>query len=250
VSVEVMGLVWRSSLPSDEKFVALALADFADSDGRNVYPSQAVIGEMVGKTERRVRDTLRKLESRGIIARDPWPNDGRYRPTNRYRIITATLRPPDETSAPTPDETSPPPPDRSSEVPPDETSYPPGRNVRYPRTKRPTPPDETSADPDPDPEQKEEEDPVIVNTSSSFLDPDPDRGDRFHKLAPPDAPVCPEHGVVGTPDRLGREGHWYHLHTFEERLRSRWDHCAFVVAPPLERPLADAYGHVYRREWP
>lgn len=62
-----MAAVWRSALPSDEKFVALALADFADDAGRSIFPSQRYIGWKVGKTDRAVRDTLAKLKARGIL---------------------------------------------------------------------------------------------------------------------------------------------------------------------------------------
>lgn len=67
MSVELMGKVWASLLPSDEKFVALALADFADDDGGHIYPSQKTVARKVGKSVRAVRDTLAKLVRRGIL---------------------------------------------------------------------------------------------------------------------------------------------------------------------------------------
>ncbi|MCK9496716.1 MAG: hypothetical protein M0R75_14660 [Dehalococcoidia bacterium] len=67
MSVRVMSAVWDSDLPSDEKFVALALADWADDDGRRIYPSQGLLAWKVGKTDRAVRDTLTKLHKRGVL---------------------------------------------------------------------------------------------------------------------------------------------------------------------------------------
>jgi hypothetical protein len=54
--------------------------------------------------------------------------------------------------------------------------------------------------------------------------------------------------VPGTPSQDG-SGNCYHLLTAEQqRANGGRRYCTF--APPLERPLADVYGHVYRREWP
>lgn len=68
MSIKVMAAVWESDLPSDEKFVALALADWADDTGGSIFPSQARIGWKVGKTDRAARYTITKLLERGVLA--------------------------------------------------------------------------------------------------------------------------------------------------------------------------------------
>ena len=52
MSVKIMGLVWDSCLPRDEKFVALAYADHASHDGSGIFPSVNLIAKR--SEERRV----------------------------------------------------------------------------------------------------------------------------------------------------------------------------------------------------
>lgn len=72
-----MAAVWDSDLPSDEKFVALALADFADDAGTSIHPSQAYIAWKVGKSDRAVRDSLVRLIERGIFEKVSGEGGGR-----------------------------------------------------------------------------------------------------------------------------------------------------------------------------
>ena len=67
MSIKLMSLVWDSELPTDEKFVALALADFADDDGNRIYPSVSTIARKVGKSERQVQRTLSKLKRSRLL---------------------------------------------------------------------------------------------------------------------------------------------------------------------------------------
>ena len=68
MSIKVMAAVWESDLPTDEKFVALALADWADDTGGSIFPSQARLGWKVGKSDRAARYTITKLLERGVLA--------------------------------------------------------------------------------------------------------------------------------------------------------------------------------------
>lgn len=69
MSIKLMSVILDSVLPSDEKFVAIVLADYASDDGARIFPSQATIARKVSRTDRAVRGTLRKLEEKGILER-------------------------------------------------------------------------------------------------------------------------------------------------------------------------------------
>jgi len=85
-----MSRVWDSDLPSDEKLVALALADWADDAGGSIYPSQDYLAWKVGKTDRAVRDSLRRLRERGIIEAVSGQGGGRGI-TVLYRFVASKL---------------------------------------------------------------------------------------------------------------------------------------------------------------
>jgi biotin operon repressor len=83
MSVKVMGLVWDTDLPRDEKFILLAYADHADHDGGNIYPSIATIARKTGYSERSVQAITRKLEQIGTMRLDGKGIHG----TRRYTIV-------------------------------------------------------------------------------------------------------------------------------------------------------------------
>ena len=85
-----MSTVWESELPSDEKFVALALADFADDDGERIFPSIAYVAWKVGKTERSVYRTIRKLIDAGILTPISGVGGG-FKLTVHYRLNESEL---------------------------------------------------------------------------------------------------------------------------------------------------------------
>ena len=67
MSIKIMTLVWESYLPSNEKFVLLALADHARDDGSRVYPSIETISKKTGFSERTVQRQMRKLQALGVL---------------------------------------------------------------------------------------------------------------------------------------------------------------------------------------
>lgn len=67
MSVRVMSAVWDCDLPPDEKFLALALADWASDDGSHIFASQSHMAWKIGKTDRAVRTTLKKLIDGGVL---------------------------------------------------------------------------------------------------------------------------------------------------------------------------------------
>jgi len=83
MSGKIMGKVWDLDLPHNQLLVLLALADHADHEGNNVYPSLGLIAWKTGYSEQQVRRVLRSLEKIGIlqtVERKPGK-------VTRYRII-------------------------------------------------------------------------------------------------------------------------------------------------------------------
>lgn len=64
-----MALVWELDLPPGEKLVLLALADQANDEGKQCWPSVDTIGHRSGQGERTVRRALASLESQGHLTR-------------------------------------------------------------------------------------------------------------------------------------------------------------------------------------
>ena len=67
MSVRIMGQVWDLSLPHADKFVLLAMADHADHDGNNVYPSVRTVALKTGYSERQVQRVISSLETAGLL---------------------------------------------------------------------------------------------------------------------------------------------------------------------------------------
>jgi hypothetical protein len=70
VSVKLMSIVWEIDLPPGEKLVLLALADQANDEGRQCWPSVATIARKSGQGERTVRRALDHLEKADHLTRD------------------------------------------------------------------------------------------------------------------------------------------------------------------------------------
>lgn len=71
MSVRVMSMVWEADLPTTEKMVLLAIADSADDDGDNAWPSVATLARKASVSERRVQQIVKGLESRGLLTVHP-----------------------------------------------------------------------------------------------------------------------------------------------------------------------------------
>jgi hypothetical protein len=67
MSIEVSTAVWKSALQDTELLVMLALADWADDDGGNIFPSKARIAWKVGASERTVQRVLADFRDRGYV---------------------------------------------------------------------------------------------------------------------------------------------------------------------------------------
>lgn len=67
VSIEVMNLVWKSPLPTTEKMVLLVIADHADDDGGNSWPSIGTIAKKASISSRSAQRYIARLADSGWI---------------------------------------------------------------------------------------------------------------------------------------------------------------------------------------
>lgn len=68
MSIALMTMARKTALPTNEKFVLMALADWADDNGTNCWPSVYELSEYLTCSERTVQRLLRELEDGGWIA--------------------------------------------------------------------------------------------------------------------------------------------------------------------------------------
>jgi hypothetical protein len=134
MSIALMTLAWKSSLPAGQKMVLLALCDNANDQGE-CYPSITMLAEKCSMTTRSVQRHITDMEVAGIVARDM--RNGRstvYHINPRKFVTPDTLSPPTDCH-PTPATVSPPPltqsrptPDMVSPITIKEPSVEPKRN--------------------------------------------------------------------------------------------------------------------------
>jgi len=71
VSIKVSSLVWEHApVGGSDLLVLLALADFANDEGTNAWPSHATLARKARLSEERIRHVLRSLQKRGLILVD------------------------------------------------------------------------------------------------------------------------------------------------------------------------------------
>ena len=91
LSVKLMSVVWELDLPPSEKLVLLALADQANDEGRQCWPSLANIARRSGQNERTVRRALRSLEEKGHLEAIQ-----RTGTSSQYHLHPGHIAPPDK----------------------------------------------------------------------------------------------------------------------------------------------------------
>ena len=90
MSAKISGAVWDLDLPHHEVFVLLAMADHADHEGNNVFPSNALIAWKTGYSERHVIRVIDALVRRGVLVERARPGQ-----TTLYSIqLSAVSRKP------------------------------------------------------------------------------------------------------------------------------------------------------------
>lgn len=67
MSVKIMGQVWDLLLPHNKLIVLLAMADHADHDGNNVYPSLGLVAWKTGYSSRTIQRVIEELVADGIL---------------------------------------------------------------------------------------------------------------------------------------------------------------------------------------
>lgn len=67
MSVRMMGEAWECDLPPVELLVLMALADHADHEGDNIWPSVALIAWKTGLTDRTVKRVMKRFREIGIL---------------------------------------------------------------------------------------------------------------------------------------------------------------------------------------
>lgn len=67
MSIRVMTFVWDARLPTAEKIVLLVIADHANDDGSNAWPSIATIARKASMSERSVQRHIKSLEQAGVL---------------------------------------------------------------------------------------------------------------------------------------------------------------------------------------
>lgn len=89
MSVKVTTWVWEQDLPPNAKIVLLAVADHADDDGGNSYPSHDTLAKKTGFSTRQVKRVLDSLVEMGYLAigRAHIPHRRADRQPNMYTIF-------------------------------------------------------------------------------------------------------------------------------------------------------------------
>lgn len=67
MSVKVMGAAWELNLTAPKLLVLLALADHADHNGSNVFPSMRLTAWKTGYSERQIQRIIKSLVQDGIL---------------------------------------------------------------------------------------------------------------------------------------------------------------------------------------
>jgi hypothetical protein len=73
MSAKITGEVWELDLSHPQKWVLMAMADHADHDGGNVFPSVGLIAWKCGYSERQVQRIRRELEALGVLVLEAAP---------------------------------------------------------------------------------------------------------------------------------------------------------------------------------
>jgi len=67
MSAKILGRVWDLDLPHNKLLVLLALADHADHEGNNVFPSLGLVAWKTGYSQQQCRRVMSELEKDGIL---------------------------------------------------------------------------------------------------------------------------------------------------------------------------------------
>ncbi|MGW5518491.1 helix-turn-helix domain-containing protein [Nocardia africana] len=94
-------IIRRLSIPSQQKFLALMLATYADPDGSRVHPGVERLARVMGVTDRTVKRSLAELRSLGLVELvkqgNRWAHKAdEYRLTTPVDLMSLSMLGPDE----------------------------------------------------------------------------------------------------------------------------------------------------------
>jgi hypothetical protein len=96
MSIRLMSEVWRTKLPTVEKMVLLVIADHANDEGTEAWPSQATIANKASVSVRTVQRAVNSLVSGGFLRLEKHAggsaNCREDRRPHRYTMILSALR--------------------------------------------------------------------------------------------------------------------------------------------------------------
>lgn len=87
MSIRAMTVVWSSSLESTKKLVCLCMADFADDNGGNIFPTMQTIASKSSISVRTAQRIIHSLVEDGIVR----PEGSTSRGVPRYRLVFSAL---------------------------------------------------------------------------------------------------------------------------------------------------------------
>ena len=90
MSIKLMSMVFETNLPTSEKFVLLAMTDYASETGESVYPSVATIVRKTSLSERTVHNCIKVLLDMGFL--ELVSEGGGRSNTNLYAINIGVLK--------------------------------------------------------------------------------------------------------------------------------------------------------------
>jgi hypothetical protein len=93
MSVKAMGRVWDLDIPHNKRLVLLAMADHADHEGRNIYPSVDLIAWKTGYSYRQVQRVIDTLIEDGILIVVK-PSRQQHPATYSLNFTAGTVKPP------------------------------------------------------------------------------------------------------------------------------------------------------------
>lgn len=83
----ISGLVWKNSITAIDKLVLLALADCANNEGTNVFPSISYLMEKCSLSRRQICYSLDRLVTLGVISKELRVRENGSFTSNSYQII-------------------------------------------------------------------------------------------------------------------------------------------------------------------
>lgn len=149
MSVKLMSAVFEADFPPSEKLLLLAMADFANDEGKSIYPSQETLARKTGLSDRTVRTLTKKLIAAEVIKTVGKTNAGTY----QYEIRPETI----STRKPLPPETTSGVDRKPLPVTPETTSYDPLVNHQLTISTKRTPKTRTVSAKNPKPERPRDE---------------------------------------------------------------------------------------------